>query len=159
MEAAQQADGQIAEDSIDPHGLLIGPEDFPGRELTVETRDIGNLFPGMRSPHIVLKGPDIVVHYHYAFINDAETALSMIGSVRADTTLALGLDIFDGRHFFPNSAINRMDHSTGQHITIFFAEGNIIGRVILWGPVEIEDVVPFAEAARNKILTKSGELP
>ena len=159
MEVAQEAGGQFTVESIDPHGLLIEPEDFPGRDLKVVTRDIGNLFTGIPSPHVELKGPDIVVHYHYAFVNDSETALALIASVLSDYTRMDGFEILDSRDVFPNSAMNVMGHSTGQQVHIFFAEGAVVGRVVIWGPVQIDEILPFAEKARERILRKSGELP
>ena len=143
---------------IDPYGLLIEPEDFPGLGLRIESKVMGNLYQGIKSPKITLRGPDLVVDQWYAFVGDTETGLSLIESVRKDTAPE-GIDIFDGSQLFPNSAIIRADHSTGQHITIFFNEGKVNVRVVIRGPVKIDDVIPFAEAARERILKNAGRLP
>ena len=143
---------------IDPYGLLLEPEDFPGLGLRIESKVIGNLYQGIKSPKVTLKGPDLVVDQWYAFVGDPETGLLLIESVRRDTA-SEGTDIFDGSQLFPNSVIIRADHSMGQHITIFFNEGNVNVRVVIRGPVKIEDVIPFAERARERILKRAGKLP
>ena len=140
-------------DSIDPSGLLLEPADFPSQELGVESRSIGKLFTGMKSPKITMKGPDFTLIHIYTVFDDPERAKRTIPSIMGDYPPE-GVDLWDTGELFAESVMVRGDQGAGQAVSLFFRDGNVVSRVWIRGKVKVVDVFPFAEKAREKIRSK-----
>ena len=135
--------------STAPRDLLLGPEDFPGQEVTETSRENGETSQFEPAVQVELNSPDFTMLESLVLFDSNHLALTILGGIKQDQ-IAQGVTAQPVEGFEDNSGV-LVEQLHGQPAsTLFFVEGRALVRITLSGSAQAERVWEIARLAREK---------